>query len=210
LLQLARKIGRISAAKLISSLAAGEPLDGVAGGVLEGFGAAADGVLCGVVGAVVGAVAAGVDGVLGAVVEGVFAGVLGAVVDGVLAGAVFDDDGLVGASSIEPLQPSARVLAASQARPNVVRSAIGEAGEQDCRLKGTSHRAMAEIWMDLGGFVLARLRRARPSPCRLLVTCAESVLSSCRNVRGVCFRSGARCRSKIRVTRWSYREIRHK
>jgi hypothetical protein len=142
----------MSARKLISSLTAGAPLPGFAGGVLSGVvdGGVGDG---GVVdGGVAGDVVEGVfAGVFGEVVDGVFAGVLGDVVDGVFDGGGFDDDGLVGASSIEPLQPSASMLAASQAKPNVARSAIGkgsaigeEAG-QDCRLKGTSRRAMAEV-----------------------------------------------------------------
>jgi hypothetical protein len=36
---------------------------------------------------------------------------------------------------------------------------------------------------DRSGFVLARLRCSRPSPCRLLARCADSVLPSCRSVR---------------------------
>ena len=105
--------------------------------MLDGVGDDADGVLCGVVDdAVEGVLAGG----LGEVAGGVLAGALGGVADGVLAGGVFDDDGVVGASSIEPLQPSASVLAASQAKPKALRSATGEAGGQDCRLKGTSRR----------------------------------------------------------------------
>jgi len=177
----------MSASKLSSS-ALGAAFSGFTGGVLGGVVAGPD---AGVWGDADGGFDVLGDVVLGAVVFDVVPGgvVLDVVLGAVVFGVVFCDGVLSGASSIEPLQPSASVLAASQATRNVVRSRIEGRGRWDCRLKGTSRSAMVEIvYRPRPGFVPVRLLRGRPGPCRLRWTCAGSVPPSCRSVR----RTGSR------------------
>lgn len=131
-------------------------MSGFAGGVLDGLGEAPDAVFSGETD--------GVLDVLGDVV-------LGDVVLGdVVLGDAFCGGVLCGASSIEPLQASASVLTASQAPWKAVRrSGIEGEGRWDCRLKGTSRGAKAEIvYRPRPGFVPVRWLRRRPGPYRLL------------------------------------------
>ena len=115
----------MSASKLISSRAAGEAAGGFVEGVLDGFAEDPDAAASG---ATAGAVCEGVvcEGVVceGVVCDGALEGVCDAELGGVVCEGVVRDVPLSGASSIEPLQPSASAPMASPAKRIGVRRRI--------------------------------------------------------------------------------------